>query len=209
MQLPLFKKIILTYQSSGFSATADILNLFNVRLVAVATLTEARQKSCDGILLLGGQDINPFWYGEASTYSYQVNRDRDTVEWALTRRALTNGKPILGICRGCQMLTVAGGGALYQDIYKQKVTHKHPGQHLIEAKDPLRRYLPELKVNSRHHQAIKTVPYGWKVLATAPDGIIEAIWRPGALGIQWHPEDLFCQNHRWHGLFGWFVDGLK
>jgi putative glutamine amidotransferase len=209
MQLPLFKKNILTYPCSGLSEARDIFKLFNAKLEAVDDTERARRSRYDGVLLLGGVDISPFWYGEASTHSRPPQKDRDVVEWTLARRALADGKPIMGICRGHQMLAVAAGGSLYQDIYRQKVTKQHPGYHPITAKDPLCRYLPEQRVNSRHHQAVKVVPYGWKVLANSPDGIIEAIWRPGALGVQWHPEDLFYQNHRWHGLFGWFIEGLR
>lgn len=208
MQLSFLKKTILTYQAGGYEAAADILGIHHAKLVKVSSMSEARNKPCNGILLLGGQDINPFWYGEESRYNHTPSKDRDSIEWTLARRALGDNIPIMGICRGHQLLTVAAGGSLWQDITKQKVTKHHPGVHTVTAKDPLKRYLPELTVNSRHHQAVKTVPYGWKVLATSLDGVTEAVWKPGALGVQWHPEDLFYQNYHWHGLFEWFVNGL-
>ena len=87
----------------------------------------------------------------------------------------------MGICRGMQMLTTAAGGSLYQDVNAQQGTaHRHQGvSHEIEAAPRLREHIPTTRVNSLHHQAVKTVPYGWETLATAPDGVIESIWRPG------------------------------
>lgn len=207
MQIPLFKKTILTHPCLGASEVAQIFKFLNARLVEVDTVEAARKRKCDGILLLGGQDVNPFWYGEANLYSKPFDRDRDIVEWTLARRALSEHKPVMGICRGHQMLAVASGGSLYQDIRRQRVSKRHQPYHSIVAREPLRSRLPELRVNSRHHQAVKTVPYGFRVVATSLDGVIEAIWRPGALGVQWHPEDLFFTNHHWYGLFEWFVTG--
>lgn len=211
MQLSLFKKTYLAYPCSGFDRAEPIFRALNARLRPVETVEEARKTKCEGVLLLGGPDINPFWYGEDNLYSQPAHRDRDTVEWTLARRGLTDNKPIMGICRGMQMLAVASGGALWQDMTRQKVAKAHPAWHNVKVSRPLERYMASLYVNSRHHQALRTVPYGFKVLATSEkDGIIEAIWRPGALGVQWHPEDLFYQDHKWHGLFGWFVsEGLK
>ena len=167
----------------------------------------------DGLLLLGGADIHPRWYGERDTHCQYTDKGRDAVEWTLVRRALSEGKPIMGICRGMQMLTVAAGGSLYQDIAAQhKSDHNHQGRAhpLVNVSDRLMAHIPTAsRVNSYHHQAVKTVPYGWETLATAPDGIIESIWRPGALGIQWHPELLISAGDTaWVSLFQWFMDGL-
>lgn len=210
MQLSLFSKTVLSYGCSGTAAAREALGVCGAKLQNVTTLKTARTARCDAILLLGGEDINPFWYGQEALYNFPPNKDRDTVEWTLARRALAEGIPIMGICRGCQMLAAAAGGGLWQDIHRQKIVKgRHPGRHRVMVKDPLSKYVPEPVVNSRHHQAIRVVPYGWKVVATSTDNIIEAIWRPGALGVQWHPEDLFFENHRWHGLFDWLVNGLK
>jgi gamma-glutamyl-gamma-aminobutyrate hydrolase PuuD len=131
------------------------------------------------------------------------------IEWTLVRRALAMHVPIMGICRGHQMLTVATGGSLYQDIYTQtgrkRGSYRH---HLTSVKKPLARYLPTQVVNSLHHQSVKTVPPSFEIAALSQDGIVEAIWRPGMLGVQFHPELMYAQNNGWDKLFAWFLDGL-
>ena len=128
----------------------------------------------------------------------------------MTQRALTANKPVFGICRGHQILAVAAGGSLWQDIFERKVTGKHPSGHaLVNVHSPLDKYLPMLTVNSYHHQAVRRVPAGFRIMAQSTDGIIESIWRPGALGVQFHPEMMFPNDHRWIGLFRWFVAGLR
>jgi putative glutamine amidotransferase len=177
----------------------------------VCSLAQARAVDFDALILLGGQDIGPSWYGEQRTYAQRPDRRRDHIEWALVRRALTAEVPSIGICRGHQMLAVAAGGTLAQDMIRQGVTSRHPNQHpLAVALAPLCAYLPEgdLIVNSYHHQAVIRVPDDFQTAALAPDGVIEAIWRPGALGVQWHPELMADADPRWRKLFAWFLDGL-
>ena len=79
-----------------------------------------------------------------------------------------------------------------------------------QVKAPLAVQLPTLTVNSYHHQAVRVVPHGFTVAARAADGIVEAIYRPGGLGVQWHPELLYAMDRRWQALFRWwYVDGLQ
>ncbi len=117
--------------------------------------------------------------------------------------------PIMGICRGHQMLAISCGGSLYQDIQQETgrrhTFYTHP---LHSVKLPLKRHLASETVNSLHHQAVKTVPPGFEVMAYAPDGTVEAIWRPGMLGVQFHPELMIQQNAKWEKLFRWFLEGL-
>lgn len=161
-----------------------------------------------GVLLAGGCDIDPRHYGEAAhEHLGDVDPDRDTWELALARACLAHGIPVLGLCRGHQVLTVASGGTLWQDLPSQfpsAVRHQgddeptHPvtvvrGTRLAEfvGENPT--------VNSRHHQAAQRLGPGWVVSAQAPDGVIEGIelsGHPFALGVQWHPEDL--QAHEPH-----------
>jgi putative glutamine amidotransferase len=163
----------------------------------------------DGIVLGGGCDVDPQRYGEIgrSDANLDLDRDRDSTDFALFEKAWREGTPVLGICRGLQVVNVALGGTLVQDIPSERpseVIHQRPprqktrldhevriapGTRLASIAKP-----PTLAVNSRHHQAILAAAPGLKVSATAPDGVIEAVeWdRDGRwlLAVQWHPENL-------------------
>jgi len=180
---------------------------------------------CDGILLPGGIDIHPARYGVSPHPSVtEVSEARDEYEVALIRAALAADVPLLAICRGMQMLNVAMGGTLVQDIPSQipsDVTHAvsnpknaiahevwvTPGSRIWAL---MRESLEEgdaLKVNSRHHQGVERVAAGFEVTATAPDGIIEAIERAPArfcVGVQWHPEN-FWRTGEFRPLFEGFI----
>ncbi len=160
----------------------------------------------DGLLLAGGVDVHPKEFGETvEPFCQEIDVARDAAELALTRAALAGGKPILGICRGIQMLNIASGGSVYQDIPAQvpgAMNHSHPPgipytqrTHSIEidGHSTLARALEatHAEVNSSHHQSLKQVAPGWNVVARAPDGIIEGIEPERgqfALGVQFHPE---------------------
>jgi len=182
----------------------------------------AMHERLDGLLLPGGGDINPEHYGEEELCEVRHRNDlRDDLELALARWALQDGIPILAICRGLQVLNVALGGTLYQDIASQPpqaIEHDCHGQsrdhlaHEIEIEPHT--YLAEIfgasriRVNSRHHQAVKEVAPDLSVSAKAPDDIIEALERPGpsfVLAVQFHPENLVRNDQRMQRLFGSFV----
>ena len=164
----------------------------------------------DGLLLTGGEDIDPMIFGEEPHMGLgRVDPTRDTAELSLMKEFLALNKPILGICRGMQIINVALDGNIYQDIYGQKtgilLQHKQKAptshqSHLVQVeKGSLLESIakiPEIKVNSFHHQAVKKVPKPLQVSGVASDGIIEAIESPAhafVLGVQWHPEAL-AQN---------------
>ena len=177
----------------------------------------------DGIVLSGGADIDPDYLGEEPLDCISVNPRRDRQELTLVRLAVDRQIPLLGICRGIQVLTAALGGKLYQDI---KIQHDKP---CIEHSQTIARGLPShevklekdsllygffgketLAVNSFHHQAVKEVPVGFRVTASAPDGIIEGMesttFRP-ILGVQWHPECFLLENDRTMlPIFEWLVE---
>lgn len=156
----------------------------------------------DGILFVGGEDVHPELYGEPidPLCKPQMPR-RDNFEAALMRAAVARGKAVMGICRGSQIMNVAFGGSLYQDLLHQKgaTNHSQAGEldfttrHLVQIVPGtlLHKLLgrTELETNTAHHQAVKELGQGLKVAAKATDGVVEAIEGPNfTLGVQWHPE---------------------
>lgn len=160
----------------------------------------------DGLLLTGGADVDPASYGEEKQpFCGGTMPERDVMEIGLCRLALERDMPVLGICRGHQIMNCALGGTLYQDVATQfKPDLRHPVYerpreqvHTVTVKPDSRLAAitgkTELHVNSRHHQAVWKVGEGLTVTVYAPDGLIEGIELPGkkfALGVQWHPESL-------------------
>lgn len=178
----------------------------------------------DGLLLAGGGDVDPAFYGQAPHSTLRgVDRARDDLELPLARLALGRGLPILGICRGIQVLNIATGGTLYQDLPTQRpgsLTHgcfqpQFPPDHLAHevALAPgslLARIMGQESfwVNSRHHQGVDRLGKGWQAVAHAPDGLVEAMEAPDhpfALGVQWHPENLLRLPEHGLRLFAAFV----
>lgn len=148
-----------------------------------------------GLLLAGGNDIEPVRYGETPQGAEEPDPDRDKLEIALVREALARDLPVLGICRGLQLLNVALGGTLVQHIEDHKRPKQREVHHITIA--PGSRLaailgVDDYVVNSRHHQAVDKVAEGAAVVATAPgDHVIEALELPEkrfVLAVQWHPE---------------------
>lgn len=178
---------------------------------------------CDGILLTGGHDIHPSYYGEQKqVFCNEPVPLRDTLEMILVPMAIQSEKPLLAICRGIQVLNVACGGTLYQDIGAQGVTdkpHRQPNTPEAHTVTCLEGTLAAnvfgtapIAVNTLHHQAIKDVGKGLRVAAYSEDGLIEAIdmpTHPFVLGVQWHPEMLAAQSDRQMELFRRFVAAAK
>lgn len=198
---------VATHTGTATDTIVSILRALNARVKIISKHEASLAEEFDALLLLGGNDIMPFFYGEKNRFGRNFHRKRDLVELTLVRRALADGKPIMGICRGHQMIAVAAGGSLYQDITLE-AQRLHHHIHMLKIDKPLDKYVPTASVNSLHHQAVKTVPHGFQVVARSMDSIIESIWRPGILGVQWHPELLYAQDQRWIKLFEWFVEGL-
>lgn len=168
-------------------------------------------QTVDGLYLTGGYDVNPMEFGEEPhQYLGTVTPKRDIFEIEMIHKMLELKKPILGVCRGCQILNIAVGGDMYQDIYgqideellqhAQKAPTAH-GSHFVNVlKGSLLHQLTgleKLSVNSRHHQANRKVIDTFQVSGKANDGIIEAIEsteQPFVLGLQWHPENMAMKN---------------
>ncbi len=180
----------------------------------------------DGLLLAGGADVHPKEFGEeVLPVCGEIHADRDATELRVTRWALADGLPIFGICRGIQMLNVAAGGSLYQDIPSQLQTDL---SHTYRKGDPYNlrahpvEFAPDsriaqwfgtttIDVNSLHHQSLKKVAPGLRVIARAPDGIVEAVESEDErfiVGVQFHPE-LLDDDARMARLFEAFVQSAR
>jgi putative glutamine amidotransferase len=182
-------------------------------------LLRALYERLDGLLLPGGEDIDPAHYGEPRHKDLRrVTPTRDETELTLTRWSMDSGMPLLAICRGIQVLNVALGGSLYQDIQAQIPQAQRHDWYPGYARDHLPHTVAvtphthlfdilgtdSLPVNSLHHQAIKDIAPGLKPVAQAPDQVIEgveALAHPFAIGVQWHPEELAANDVRAQRLF--------
>ncbi len=181
----------------------------------------------DGVFLTGGVDVDPTNYGEQrAEYCGKTDPDRDAVEIQLIRWAKEDQKPLFAVCRGIQIVNVALGGSLYQDVTKQVPTAlRH--DYFPTADQPARDYLAHaidvanssrlaellggtsVKVNSMHHQAIKQLAPGLTATAHAPDGIIEGVEGSNGqylVAVQWHPEELEGRDAGMRRLFTSFVE---
>ena len=157
---------------------------------------------CQGLLFSGGGDLDPVYWGECPEQDLgSIEPLRDGFELSMARQGFLSHKAILGICRGCQVLNVARGGSLWQDIdslmsHDQKAPRAYPIHDIfIEPNSQLHSIIgsERIRVNSFHHQAVKAVGRNMTITAMAADGTVEAIEsreHPYFLGVQWHPECL-------------------
>lgn len=181
----------------------------------------------DGLYLTGGYDIDPTKFGEEPHPDLgTIIPIRDSFEMAMVHKMRELNKPILGVCRGCQIMNIAIGGDMYQDIYSQnneqllqhsqKAPKAHRSHYVYVEEDSLLFQLigkTKISVNSRHHQANRTVPVDFKVSGKASDGIIEAIESKDDtfyLGVQWHPENLASANiEEAKNIYNGFIKACK
>lgn len=196
-----------------------------IDIVSVPDGGRLHAEDYDGILFTGGEDVNPSLYGEFKRHeSVHTHPARDEFEIALLDHALRRRLPILGICRGVQMINVKFGGTLYQDMNLEaapQLEHRQtdlgkPRQaptHTVLVTDPesnLGAMVPgTCRVNSLHHQAVKRLGRGLKVTARSEDGFVEAVEAaddyPFLLAVQWHPEEMVPQSAEQRGIFVEFV----
>lgn len=188
-----------------------------------AAHADALADAVDALMLSGGEDIDPARYGEPTHPSVAAtNPERDSAELALVAAARAARLPVLAICRGLQLINVAHGGTLVQDIESQlpgAMPHQLRRQrqervHDVKAEESSRLAVAlgarRLTVNSVHHQSLRDIGAGWRVVARAPDGIVEGLEWSGegwwAVGVQWHPEELVDSDEPWdRALFAAFI----
>lgn len=180
---------------------------------------------CDGLILTGGDDIDPELYGEEKLNdTVELTPIRDRAERIVCDLAVERKIPILGICRGIQMMNVYFGGSLYQDIPAQipseikhrmeKPYHRVGHSCIVEKGTPLHALVGGelIGVNSHHHQAIKQLADGFEVMARSEDGVIEAIFdprKPFVWGVQWHPERIWDIEASSAKLFEAFIEACR
>ena len=181
----------------------------------------------NGLVLTGGGDIEPSRFEQPRhPKTDEVAPARDELELGLTRRALDEDVPLFAICRGIQVLNVALGGTLIQDLPSERpsaIAHsqrepRHEATHAVKVMGEgtrLGRVLGslEVQVNSMHHQAIDRLGFGLREVAWAPDGVIEGVEMPGddhfVLGVQWHPEELVGHDQAARNLFTALVEAAR
>ena len=227
---------ITTYQSKNVhghptvvlmqSYISAVMQAGGVPVLIPSTIAEdgwdALYSRLDGILFSGGGDIGlEYSPGDPHPRIDDVELERDSVEFKLIHASAADGKPFIGICRGCQVLNVALGGTLYTHIHDQlpnALDHSYPGNlrtvlvHDVKVEEGTRvaevMGEPILKVNSLHHQGLKDIAPPLRIAGYAPDGLVEAVELPDhpfGIGVQWHPEWLTDQEPT-RNLFRKFVE---
>lgn len=211
----------------------DIVELTSVQGLTVVR-TEDPQVSLeqiDGLILPGGGDIDPSFYGGFDhPMLYDVNPAQDALDFTLAHRALETGIPIFGICRGMQILNSVYGGSLYEDLPDTSVQHRHAvtessgvntSEDIVWTWHEVRiqssaEYLKHVKshtltVASAHHQGVRELGEGLTIDAVAADGLIEAFSdrSSGVIAVQWHPEAADTQHQPQTALFAAFADQVR
>jgi putative glutamine amidotransferase len=176
---------------------------------------------CDGLVIPGGEDVNPKLYSQENLYSYPIDQSIEQLDLDTIEIMDKLDKPIFGICRGLQILNVAFGGTLIQDINQQiPNSQEHSFSHIHQK--PLNGHnvnvlhntklidflKPTIEVNTYHHQCIDKLASKFMVSALSDDGIIEAIESERIIAVQWHPERM-CSIDEFQGLFNEFVNMCK
>jgi len=218
--------------NTAYITALELAGLVPIVIPPLSDASAARSviAAVDGLVLTGGEDVDPALYGQQRHERLStVNRSRDETEIALVLAAREARKPVLAICRGPQLLNVALGGTLIQDIascVRDALPHDAEGVHdvrdtrahdvMIEPGSRIAAAVGEtrISVNSLHHQSILDPAPGLRITARAPDGIIEAVESEGddwwALGVQWHPEEMNDSPEPWdRGIFRAFAARLE
>lgn len=223
--IPKFKKDLLrAYMQSKYTASLRRAGA-KALWIEMDDLDRAMEQilKCDGLLMPGGEDVDPAYYGQIATEKCgEIVKARDEAEMKIMKAFLPTGKPILGICRGEQLMNVYFGGSLHQDIGHIATCrhtdwrHKNLGNHKVTVKPNTK--LAEIMgeetftVNSLHHQAIDTAAPGLLVSAVSEDGIVEAVEypeHPFCIAVQWHPEHMSAFSGVQRRIFKAFVNACR
>ncbi len=220
-----FREIRRDFTNEAYTASLAEAGALPILLPSLLSEVEDLLALCDGILLPGGFDIEPDLYGqEKSPLCMKTERASDLFQLELLRLAYKKGRPILGICRGCQLINVFFGGTLYQDISlcgDKKEVHSQgkkdtPFTHAVTLQKDSK--LSEifgsssLEVNSFHHQGVDRLGRNLVATALCPDGFIEGIEQKGeswCVGVQWHPEVMMMASKGMLPLFSAFVEASR
>lgn len=195
-----------------------------IPIVSDEELVKEQISNVDALILSGGHDVNPLIYGEEPKQKLgAILPERDKFDLCLLREACKMNKPVLGICRGIQLMNAAFGGTINQDLsYDENCYIKHfqetspsTGGHVVEIEEESRLYSiigSKITTNSFHHQSLKRVADGFKVAARTKDGTIEAIEKNGegfVVGIQWHPEMMSSISPEMLNIFKELIKNTK
>jgi len=199
---------------------------FMIPMISDAEIICKQVEHVDGLIFSGGaHDVHPDHYQEEpSAFLNSVSHERDLFEMVAAKHAFTLGKPIFGICRGLQLINVAFGGSLYQDLptdllnglpHSQQLK-KDEASHVVDVTPNSLLFSivnkPTLMTNSFHHQSVKKVAPGFCINALSKDGVVEGIERMDpsfVLGVQWHPEMMAEKHPDMQKLFSFFVDKAR
>ncbi len=167
-----------------------------LRAVGAQAVSEGDPLACEALLLPGGGDLDPALYGQVHHGSHPPDRVRDGAELALLDAFVQAGRPVLGICRGMQVVNVYFGGTLLQDIPNHRQKHGKDVTHGVDTAPSILYNGQQSLVNSAHHQAVDRLGQGLRAIQWAPDGTVEGIVheRLPILGVQYHPERLGSQG---------------
>lgn len=214
--------------SPDFIRALNALGAISITLPSITDDDELLRDAlslCDGVIFTGGPDVRPSLFGEEIIPSCgAINDERDAFEIKLYKMAIEADKSILGICRGVQVMNIAEGGNIYQDIYSQSGTMLV--HHTLDSKrafhnvsisnksalEKIRFSTDSFTVNSYHHQSVKDLADGYEAVAYSPDGLIEAIYMPSrrfVAGVQWHPEKRFEGDENSFRILIDFVESCK
>lgn len=215
----------------GKNYVHSLIAVGGVPLLAPTALDEATLYAlfteADAVMLTGGDDVDPALFGEEKhEKTGGIDAERDRAETALMRWCVAENKPVLGICRGIQVMNVALGGSLIQDIPSQAPSElTHAGHWTGAARDQVLHTVTceagtraaalfgrQVGVNSFHHQSIRRLGDGFVVTGRATDGIVEAVEIPSqrfCLGVQWHPEEMAAGRDDMRSLFRALVNATR
>ncbi|GAA3997082.1 hypothetical protein GCM10022631_04490 [Deinococcus rubellus] len=195
------------FESSRIDDLKELFRQHSPTAELIDVKSHLQLRHVDVVLAGGGPDLNPELYGQEDRACFKVNKARDARDLEIMHAVLEAGLPFLGLCRGAQLLNIALNGTLYQDLGADR-GQGHPLTHTVEFSGTGACHLGDTaQVNSTHHQGVDRLGDGLQIIGRADDGLPEAWFRPGAIGVQFHPETLVRDDLHWLRLFNWWLEG--